>query len=397
MNKKTLLGLTTYNHYSFTFLCLKYIEKYTDLKKSRLIVVDNGSTDGTQEQIQKDFPWVEKVIQNDENSQPKAFNILIGECKEDEDHVYLPNDIVVGPKWLELLQEDAYKYEKAGITSPYIPFDLCYDDVVNKEFTDRYMREYYPRLRDDPSVEGLENTLQEIYNGSFEDFCTDFQKRNAEEPPLDESLTHVMYYKNWVFEKVGLYDEAHKPFGNEDRDYFIRLNNEDIWRTCSSRSYCHHWLSITQRQRFGDWQELQDKSYKSSIRLMQKWEYIPMSEEYREIPMHKNIRNWETPHPKFKLREPMLDFETARKIDGINYMLFKGLRVGENYYKDITVGSVVKSDNGLFEVMSVHTDKSGVREIGVKDSVSDVETVVIPVNEEKYLAEKWALNYLNRG
>ena len=54
--------IISYNTQDLTRQCLESIEKYVDLKQHEVIVVDNGSTDGSAEMIEKDFKFVHLII-----------------------------------------------------------------------------------------------------------------------------------------------------------------------------------------------------------------------------------------------------------------------------------------------------------------------------------------------
>ncbi|WP_326848305.1 glycosyltransferase family 2 protein [Bacillus velezensis] len=63
---KTSIIILTYNELELTKKCLASIERYTDKDKIELIIVDNGSSDGTREYI-SNLPDV-KVILNEKTS-----------------------------------------------------------------------------------------------------------------------------------------------------------------------------------------------------------------------------------------------------------------------------------------------------------------------------------------
>ncbi len=65
MPVKTSIIILTYNELELTKKCLASIERYTDKDKIELIIVDNGSSDGTREYI-SNLPDV-KVILNEKN------------------------------------------------------------------------------------------------------------------------------------------------------------------------------------------------------------------------------------------------------------------------------------------------------------------------------------------
>ncbi len=66
MPVKTSIIILTYNELELTKKCLASIKRYTDKDKIELIIVDNGSSDGTREYI-SNLPDV-KVILNEKTS-----------------------------------------------------------------------------------------------------------------------------------------------------------------------------------------------------------------------------------------------------------------------------------------------------------------------------------------
>ena len=57
---KILAGILTYNRLTFLKRCLKYINKQT-LMPSDILVVDNGSNDGTKSFLEKEVPIAKKL------------------------------------------------------------------------------------------------------------------------------------------------------------------------------------------------------------------------------------------------------------------------------------------------------------------------------------------------
>jgi len=91
-----------YNQYQYTKLCLDSIYQYTDIEGMRveIITVDNGSSDETTAYINT-LPHLKK-IRLEANISPSAAFIGIY-ASEGRYHVYLNNDIIATPRWLENL------------------------------------------------------------------------------------------------------------------------------------------------------------------------------------------------------------------------------------------------------------------------------------------------------
>ena len=106
----------TYNNLHYT---KKYIESlYKNTKDFELILVDNGSTDGTVDYI-KSLPYNNiKLIINEENlGYAKGNNQGIA-AAEGEYIGFLNNDILLPSNWFDEIEKVFIAEEKAGFVSP---------------------------------------------------------------------------------------------------------------------------------------------------------------------------------------------------------------------------------------------------------------------------------------
>ncbi len=94
----------SYNRKQFTALCLEEISRRT-VYSHRVIVVDNGSTDGTVEYLREieSSDLVDKLVLNPENwGVHGGHNLALAEV-ESEYFISTDNDIIPQPGWLTLL------------------------------------------------------------------------------------------------------------------------------------------------------------------------------------------------------------------------------------------------------------------------------------------------------
>ena len=107
--------ILTWNALAFTQRCLAALQERTDHPAWRLIVVDNGSTDGTVEWLRQQ-DWL-TLFENATNlGFTKGCNIGIAASTPDEDVVLMNNDVdVVDTAWLTKLQDTAYADETTGV------------------------------------------------------------------------------------------------------------------------------------------------------------------------------------------------------------------------------------------------------------------------------------------
>ena len=88
-----------------------------------VILVDNGSTDGTVEWVRGNFPQV-RVIENDENNYARALNVAIANSTSDY-VVITNNDAMVHPDWLQGFLTIFRRDDKIGAVQSKIFFSSC--------------------------------------------------------------------------------------------------------------------------------------------------------------------------------------------------------------------------------------------------------------------------------
>jgi GT2 family glycosyltransferase/glycosyltransferase involved in cell wall biosynthesis len=110
---KTSIIIPVFNKVEFTFQCLRSLLREVDFTETEVIIVDNASTDRTRELLAH-FQGYVRVIENAEN---RGF---VDACNQGAELargrylVFLNNDTVVLPKWLDALVETIERDERAG-------------------------------------------------------------------------------------------------------------------------------------------------------------------------------------------------------------------------------------------------------------------------------------------
>jgi GT2 family glycosyltransferase len=114
--RKVAVVVLTWNALAYTQKCFASLREKTDHPAWRLVVIDNGSSDGTKEWL-REQDWL-TLHENDENlGFTKGVNQGIALTEADEDVVLLNNDIVVTDRsWLRRLQEVATASPDIGVT-----------------------------------------------------------------------------------------------------------------------------------------------------------------------------------------------------------------------------------------------------------------------------------------
>lgn len=107
--------ILTWNGLHHTRRCLDALRRVTDFSRTRVLVVDNGSTDGTVEFLRSQESI--DVILNDQNlGFVRGNNAALRQIPRERDVVLLNNDTEVDdPRWIEKLQASAYADPRIGV------------------------------------------------------------------------------------------------------------------------------------------------------------------------------------------------------------------------------------------------------------------------------------------
>jgi GT2 family glycosyltransferase len=101
-----------------------------------VIVADNGSTDGSQELLQKEYPWV-RLLENGENLGFASGNNAAIRVAKGQYIALLNNDTAPRPDWLKELVETAEKHPRAGLVTARL--QLFYDQVILELSADAFV------------------------------------------------------------------------------------------------------------------------------------------------------------------------------------------------------------------------------------------------------------------
>lgn len=214
-NRKTSIIILTYNNLMYNNICIDSIRKYTKKDTYEIIVVDNNSTDGTREWLkeQKDI----KVILNDENvGFPKGCNIGIEASSKENDILFLNNDTVVTPRWLDNLKNCIYSDEKIGAAA----------SVTNNCSNYQSVSVPYIDVKDMIPFAEVNNI--------------------SDESKWEEKVRLVafcMIIKRNVLNKIGGMDEIFTPGNYEDDDICMRITEVGYKMMLCNDSFIHHFGS----------------------------------------------------------------------------------------------------------------------------------------------------------
>jgi len=222
--------ILTLNNYSDTSGCIKSLIK-SQFPLASIVVVDNHSTDGSIQKLQKDFHLEDRVhfVLNKNNlGFAKGANIGIRfSLKQGADCVFLiNNDAVIDPLCIELLLKELKRNPSNGMAGPRI----FYYKEPNKIW---HSGGYFNRLKTGiiiPEKNKLNNEADDkIKKVSFLTGCCMLIKREA-------------------FKKVGFFDESYFMY-EEDVDLCFRTIKKGFNILYVPKAHVWHKISSTLKDR----------------------------------------------------------------------------------------------------------------------------------------------------
>jgi len=196
--------IPVFNQLHFTKICLESLQA-TLLRDGEIIVIDNGSSDGTAEYL-LGFSNI-RIITNGENlGCAVAWNQGVRASNASWIAI-INNDIILSTNWLNGLLGFA-REKNVDIVSPAFR-----EGEYNYNIAE-YSGEYVTRM----------NSVARM--GIAQGICFVVRRR--------------------VFDKIGLFDENFKIGQFEDRDFFRRARRAGFVLGTTGRSLIHHFGSVTQ-------------------------------------------------------------------------------------------------------------------------------------------------------
>jgi GT2 family glycosyltransferase len=267
MNRLVSIVIPLFNQYQVTEQCLTSILQKTDIPYE-LLLIDNGSTDGTKEKISRlDFrPYahlknIQMIYNRDNVGVAKAWNQ--GIAKANGDFICMcNNDIVVSKNWLPPLVEQMKIHANLGMVSPVENYYLLVHAGRNR------FREEFDFLSSRPAPQPTLESIDEFYNG-FERFAASFTEKYRSKTFFDELFSIVLIRKE-LFEQIGLFEEGFGLAFLEDVDFVQRTLLSDKFSDIMvyPGSYVHHYGNVTSSL----FTQLGIPQYrKSAEKFLQKW------------------------------------------------------------------------------------------------------------------------------
>jgi len=187
--------ILTYNNLDYNIQCIQSIREYTQDSSYEIVIVDNGSTDGTREWLRQQSDI--KLVFPDQNTGfPKGCNLGIEAAKKENDILLLNNDIVVTPHWLDNLKKCLYSNDDIGAVGP----------ITNYAWNNQAIDVPYKSIQD------------------MIKFAEDINKTDKNKwEPKAKLVGFCLLIKRKVLDIVGLLDERFSPGNFEDDDLCVRI------------------------------------------------------------------------------------------------------------------------------------------------------------------------------
>ncbi len=217
LEKKVALIILNWNGKENTLACLASVEKLIKKNLSlEIFVVDNGSTDGSAEEIKKQFPQVHLILNKENTGFTGGNNKAIRKAiANNADFVWLLNNDTTVEKYSLVELVDVFDDPTVGIASSKIYFMKGYE-FHHARYKDKERGKviwYAGGMIDWNNVYGSHRGVDEVDHGQYEDIIeTDFATGCS-----------MMMTRKCV-ETVGVFDDRYFAY-LEDMDLSLRVKN----------------------------------------------------------------------------------------------------------------------------------------------------------------------------
>jgi GT2 family glycosyltransferase len=190
--------------------CLLSLRPKEQAVRLEVVVVDNGSTDGAADMVERRFPRV-KLIRNSDNGGFARANNQAARAARGRYLFFLNNDTVVPPGTLRRLLDYARAHPEAGLIGP------CLRDAAGRPQVSYRLRPTVAALLHRVGLlrrTGLFRRAYRRYRGRGSDFVTT--------RPVEVLMGAALFVRRRLFVEAGGWDEGY-TFGGEDIDLCARI------------------------------------------------------------------------------------------------------------------------------------------------------------------------------
>jgi len=244
---KVSIVLPVLNGLELTKECIGYITDNTNRDLYNLIVIDDGSTDGTRSLTAKELN-ADIVIHSliNRGFGPSCNDGIAASLDLDSEYIVIfNNDFIVPPEWLETLLLEIESNEFVDFCGGKARLGMVGSVIV------------------EPIGRGPNG-----YHLTFEDF------KRLHFNGVDTSGKFIVnrkggpwLFKTEVFKDVGLFDEQFVPGNWEETDLFIRMYMNGWAIACTEKTFAYHYAHVTMEREFDNYTALED----NRKRFISKW------------------------------------------------------------------------------------------------------------------------------
>ena len=247
IKKLVSIIILTRNGLEYTKKCIESIFQMTKFP-FEIIIVDNGSTDGTCEYLQNLGRKIVLIRNSSNLGFPKACNQGIRKARGDY-ICLLNNDVVVTEGWLEGLLECLESHTSIGMVGPMSNWVSGPQLVINPGYSD--MDEMHAFARE----------FRKAFRGRW------FQ--------LPRLVGFCLLMRRELIEKIGLLDERFGLGSFEDDDLSLRARLAGYKLYCAGDVFVHHFGNKTYQGEKIDYNSLMEENRR---KFLEKWGFKSLGE-----------------------------------------------------------------------------------------------------------------------
>lgn len=237
-----------YGHSEFTRTCIRSIYKHTPREEITLLVWENRSPDLLKDEDVD--PRNTVLLRMDQNyGCSTALNALLKDfgAALDQDVIYISNDHVVFPRWIEPLLQNPQGFHAISPMHPYGLPDLHSRLTRFIDFKDGLKGRYLDHPESSAKIDAF---LHEIYGSDLNRFIEEKIFVMPEVQLTDQFWAGCFFLRKDILGNVGLFSTDRGLACDEDVLWVAENIRGKYLEGVYSRCYIHHFQSIT-TNRFG--------------------------------------------------------------------------------------------------------------------------------------------------